>query len=180
MADVDGPEPDEPAPDESEIAPVARMAGTRKSGATSVPSASCGPAARVRGSSRGLASPRTEPSPVARSEATKAAVNNLDQTERRIGIVATVVELALTVVVVVPYLMHNHKMSSSELKTMSAVHVFLIEGIVLVRLPAARHDPEAQSSRRFRLASRRRLAGADQGARGARHRLPRLRHCGSW
>ena len=40
-------------------------------------------------------------------------------------------ELALTAIVVVPYLNHSHKVSSSELKTMSAVHVFLIEGIVL-------------------------------------------------
>jgi hypothetical protein len=67
----------------------------------------------------------------ARSEATKAAVNTLDKRERRLGIFATVAELALTALVVIPYLTHSHKPSSSELKTMSAVHVFLIEGVVL-------------------------------------------------
>jgi len=66
-----------------------------------------------------------------RSEATRAAVNYLDGRERRIGFFATIAELALTAIVVVPYLVHTHKPSSSELKTMSAVHVFLIEGLVL-------------------------------------------------
>jgi hypothetical protein len=58
-------------------------------------------------------------------------VNNLDRRERRIGFAATVFEVGLTAIVVVPYLNHHHKVSSNELKTMSAVHVFLIEGIVL-------------------------------------------------
>lgn len=70
-------------------------------------------------------------SPRARSEATKAAVNGLDRREHRLGITATVVELFLTGIVTIPYLLHFHKHSTSELKTMGAVHVFLIEGLVL-------------------------------------------------
>ena len=66
-----------------------------------------------------------------RSEAAKAEVNLLDARERRIGIIATVAELVLTAFVTVPYLFHHHKSSTSELKTNSAVHVFLIEGLVL-------------------------------------------------
>gem|GEM_PF-1309579 len=67
----------------------------------------------------------------ARSQAARAAVNNLNPFELRLGITAAVCELLLTLVVVVPYLMHNHNRSASELKTLSAVHVFLVEGIVL-------------------------------------------------
>jgi len=66
-----------------------------------------------------------------RAAAAKAVVNTLDARERRMGIAATVIELALTALVVIPYLTHSHKLSASELKTMSAVHVFLVEGIVL-------------------------------------------------
>ncbi len=66
-----------------------------------------------------------------RAAAAKAVVNTLDARERRMGIAATVIELGLTALVVVPYLTHSHKLSSSELKTMSAVHVFLVEGLVL-------------------------------------------------
>ena len=58
-------------------------------------------------------------------------MNYLDQTERRFAIMATVFELALTLVVVIPYLVHNHTKSTSDLKTLSAVHVFLVEGLVL-------------------------------------------------
>jgi len=65
------------------------------------------------------------------SDEVRVAVNTLDPFERRIGIAATIFELALTIVVVVPYLVHNHARSASDLKTMSAVHVFLLEGIVL-------------------------------------------------
>ena len=94
--------------------------------------------ARLRSGPSGRASTAAESSPdapapsaAARSEATKTAVNMLDKRERRIGFAATAAELALTAIVVVPYLTHSHKVSSSELKTMSAVHVFLIEGLVL-------------------------------------------------
>jgi len=66
-----------------------------------------------------------------RSEATKAAVNLLDARERRLGIIATVAELLLTAFVTIPYLLHHHKFSANELKTNGAVHVFLIEGLVL-------------------------------------------------
>ena len=91
---------------------------------------------RLRSGSSGrrsvaVAPAQPELSPAAKSEATKTAVNMLDPRERRLGFFATVLELALTAIVVVPYLNHSHKVSSSELKTMSAVHVFLIEGIVL-------------------------------------------------
>jgi hypothetical protein len=91
---------------------------------------------RLRSGSSGrrsvaVAPAQPELSPAAKSEATRTAVNMLDPRERRLGFFATVLELALTAIVVVPYLNHSHKVSSSELKTMSAVHVFLIEGIVL-------------------------------------------------
>ncbi len=66
-----------------------------------------------------------------RAAAAKAVVNTLDARERRMGIAATVIQLGLTALVVVPYLTHSHKLSSNELKTMSAVHVFLVEGLVL-------------------------------------------------
>src|SRR5271165_3269697 len=66
-----------------------------------------------------------------KAAATKAVVNTLDARERRMGFAATVIELGLTALVVVPYLTHNHKLSANELKTMSAVHVFLVEGVVL-------------------------------------------------
>ncbi|MFZ2059292.1 MAG: hypothetical protein WAV54_17990 [Acidimicrobiales bacterium] len=66
-----------------------------------------------------------------RSQAARTAVNKLNPFELRLGITAAVCELLLTLVVVVPYLMHNHNRSASELKTLSAVHVFLVEGIVL-------------------------------------------------
>ena len=58
-------------------------------------------------------------------------MNYLDQRERRIGITATIFEFALTLIVVVPYLTHSNNKSTSDLKTLGAVHVFLLEGIVL-------------------------------------------------
>ena len=63
------------------------------------------------------------------SDQARKAVNYLDQRERRIAVTATIFELALTMIVVVPYLAHKNK--TSDLKTMGAVHVFLFEGIVL-------------------------------------------------
>jgi hypothetical protein len=66
-----------------------------------------------------------------RSAAAKAAVNNLDARERRIGFFALAFELALTGIVVVPYLTHSVKVAKSDLKTLSAVHLFLIEGLVV-------------------------------------------------
>jgi hypothetical protein len=67
----------------------------------------------------------------ARSEATRKAVNGLDRRELRIGIVATVAEVGLTGLVTIPYLLHHHPRTASNLKTLNAVHLFLIEGIVL-------------------------------------------------
>ena len=58
-------------------------------------------------------------------------MNSLDPRERRIAITATIFELALTLIVVVPYLTHKNHQSTSDLKTLGAVHVFLFEGIVL-------------------------------------------------
>jgi hypothetical protein len=80
-----------------------------------------------------LATGAAEPvsSPSARSAAVKAAVNNIDARERRLGIFAVIFELALTAVVVIPYLTHKVKPTSDNLKTLSAVHLFAIEGLVL-------------------------------------------------
>lgn len=61
----------------------------------------------------------------------RAAVNNIDARERKIGIFAVVFELSLTAVVVIPYLTHKIKPTSDNLKTLSAVHLFLVEGLVL-------------------------------------------------
>ena len=47
------------------------------------------------------------------------------------GVVATIAELGLTALVAIPYLLHNHQRSTSELKTLGAVHIFLIEGLLL-------------------------------------------------
>ncbi len=131
MADEDEPEPDEPTPDETEAGDGATngwSAGIRhKLGAQRFlrPGTSSGRAVTGRGSRRpGL-------SATIRSDEAKAAVNNLDPRERRIAITATIFELVLTLIVVVPYLRHNHNQSTSDLKTLGAVHVFLFEGIVL-------------------------------------------------
>ncbi len=72
-----------------------------------------------------------ESSAEASSRATKAAVNGLDRREHRMGVVATIAELGLTALVAIPYLLHNHQRSTSELKTLGAVHIFLIEGLLL-------------------------------------------------
>ncbi len=74
---------------------------------------------------------RPAASATAGSDDAKAAVNYLNPRERRIAITATIFELALTLIVVVPYLMHHNNKSTSDLKTLGAVHVFLFEGIVL-------------------------------------------------
>lgn len=66
-----------------------------------------------------------------RSDTARRAVNGLQPVERRVGIFAIIAELALTALVVAPYLAHSHKASTSTLKTTSAVHIFLIEGLVL-------------------------------------------------
>jgi hypothetical protein len=70
-------------------------------------------------------------SPAERSAAVKAAVNNLNSRERQVGFVALAFELSLTALVVVPYLTHRVKLSKADLKTMSAVHLFLVEGLVV-------------------------------------------------
>ncbi len=70
--------------------------------------------------------------PAQRAAATKKAVNNLDDRERKIGFLALAFELALTAIIVVPYLTHHVKLSKANgLKTMAAVHDFLLEGIVV-------------------------------------------------
>ncbi|MGA3351733.1 MAG: hypothetical protein ABSD85_00925 [Acidimicrobiales bacterium] len=69
--------------------------------------------------------------PSQRSAAVKAAVNNLNPRERQIGFLAVAFELALTAIVVIPYLTHHVKLSKNNLKTMSAVHFFLVEGLVV-------------------------------------------------
>jgi hypothetical protein len=70
-------------------------------------------------------------SPSERSAALRGAVNNLNPRERQIGFLALAFELALTAIVVVPYLTHRVKLSRTDLKTMSAVHFFLVEGLVV-------------------------------------------------
>jgi len=70
-------------------------------------------------------------SPADRSAATRRAVNNLNPRERQFGFIALAFELGLTAIVVVPYLTHKVKLSKSDLKTLSAVHFFLVEGLVV-------------------------------------------------
>ena len=106
-------------------------AGTAGCVATSRPSASCGPSSSKRQASSAADAEDPDPSPKARSAATKAAVNNIDAREKRLGIFALIFELALTAVVVIPYLTHKVKPTPTTLKTLTAVHLFLIEGIVL-------------------------------------------------
>lgn len=113
MADEDEPELDEPAADEN---------GTGAGGISSW-------SEKVRRSFSAQRFFRPGPSTATRSDEARTAVNYLDQRERRIAVTATIFELALTMIVVVPYLTHNNK--TSDLKTMGAVHVFLFEGIVL-------------------------------------------------
>ena len=69
--------------------------------------------------------------PSARAAATKTAVNNLDKRERSLGFVSMAFALALTAIVVIPFLTHHEKPSADTLKTLSAVHFFLAEGIVV-------------------------------------------------
>ena len=64
--------------------------------------------------------------------------------ERRIGFFALAFELALTAIVVVPYLTHHVKLAKSDqLKTLGAVHVFLLEGLVVGHLLAPRQFSSA-------------------------------------
>jgi len=90
---------------------------------------------RSRTSNRGPVGAGTsdEPgqTPSARTAATKAAVNGLDKRERSLGFIAMGFALALTAIVVVPFLTHHEKPSADTLKTLSAVHYFLAEGIVV-------------------------------------------------
>jgi len=131
VADPDKVKPAEPAPDETEAGVGGadgwskRVRGNFSAGRF----LRSGPSRRrsvAEAESGGRASTAK-----GRSETARAAVNNLNPFERRLGITAAVCELLLTLVVVVPYLTHSHSRSASELKTLSAVHVFLIEGIVL-------------------------------------------------
>jgi hypothetical protein len=113
MADEDEPEHDEPTLDETEGRDVGASGWSEK----------------VRSVFGAQRFSRPGPSFTTESDRARAAVNYLDQREGRIAITATVFELALTLIVVVPYLTHSNK--SNDLKTMGAVHVFLLEGIVL-------------------------------------------------
>jgi hypothetical protein len=132
MPDHDGENPDEPVSDEAVVDGVGAKGWTDWVHRTFSAEARLGSRSSGRRSASRSAAPQEAAlSATERSEATRAAVNNLDRRERRIGFAATVFEVGLTAIVVVPYLNHHHKVSSSELKTMSAVHVFLIEGIVL-------------------------------------------------
>jgi hypothetical protein len=131
MADEDEPEPDEPTPDEAEAGVGGTDGWTERvrrgfSAQRFLRSSSSGDRSLA-----GTGSARRGLSAAARSEEIKAAVNYLDARERRIAITATMFELALTLIVVVPYLRHSQKLSTSDLKTLGAVHVFLLEGIVL-------------------------------------------------
>lgn len=125
MADQEEANPSEPAPDEGDGTKgwnewVRRNFSARRF---------LRPVPASRGSG---AANRANLSPADRSAATKAAVNNLDARERRIGFFALAFELALTAIVVVPYLTHHVKVGKSDqLKTLGAVHVFLIEGLVV-------------------------------------------------
>ena len=113
MADEDEPELDEPAADKN---------GTAAGGTS-------GWSENVRRSFSAQRFFRPGLATATSSDQARTAVNYLDQRERRIAVAATISELALTMIVVVPYLTHNNK--TSDLKTMGAVHVFLFEGLVL-------------------------------------------------
>jgi len=115
MAEEDEPEPDGLTPDESE---TGTDGGRRWS-------------EKIRSSFSAQRFFRPGSPTTTRSDEARAAVNFLDQRERRIAITATIFELALTLIVVVPYLTHSNNKSTSDLKTLGAVHVFLFEGIVL-------------------------------------------------
>ena len=130
MADEDEQEPDEPAPEDTE----AGVGGTKTWSERVRGNFGAQRFLRPRASSTrrpgGADSGRHGLSTTTSDEA-RAAVNSLDPRERRIAITATIFELALTLIVVVPYLTHKNNRSTSDLKTLGAVHVFLFEGIVL-------------------------------------------------
>lgn len=68
--------------------------------------------------------------PRQRSEAERRAVNGLEPREARFGLFAVVAEVALTLVVVVPYLLNEHKKTSGSV-TRGALYTFLVEGVIL-------------------------------------------------
>jgi len=131
MADEDEPEPDEPTPEEIEAGVGGTNGWSERVRRNFGGQRFLRPGTSGKRSLAGTDSARRGLSTRTSSDETRAAVNYLDPTERRVAIMATIFELVLTLVVVVPYLTHNHNRSTSDLKTLSAVHVFLIEGIVL-------------------------------------------------
>jgi hypothetical protein len=70
-------------------------------------------------------------SPAQRLAAKKAAVNKLDARETRFGVIALIVEMALTAIIVAPYLTHRLKPSKTDFKTLAVVHDFLFEGVAV-------------------------------------------------
>jgi hypothetical protein len=131
MADQDEPNPEERVRDEAEADAGAGTGWNNWVRRTFNSERFLRPGNSSRASAAGRNSGRAGSSAPTGSDEVRVAVNTLDPFERRIGIMATIFELALTIVVVVPYLVHNHTRSASDLKTMSAVHVFLLEGIIL-------------------------------------------------
>ncbi len=131
MADQDQAESDEPAPETT---------GGSRAGAAgwnlwvrrnfSMQRFLRPPPARPRSGS-GSESDQSDLTAAQRSAAARTAVNNLNPRERQIGYIALAFELALTAAVVIPYLTHHVKLSKNNLKTMSAVHFFLVEGLVV-------------------------------------------------
>lgn len=131
MADQEEPKPDEPSSEET----AADVGGTNGWNERVRRSFSAQrflrPGMSSQRSAAGAGSGQPRPSAATESGGTKAAVNSLDPREHRIALFATTFELVLTGVVVIPYLTHPHSRSTSDLKTLNAVHIFLIEGIVL-------------------------------------------------
>ena len=131
MADQDQIEPDEPAPERIEgsgAGPTGWNQWVRRN--FSMQRFLRPAPARPRSGSSSEPD-QSDLTPAQRSAAARAAVNNLNPRERQIGFIALAFELALTAVVVIPYLTHNIKLSKNNLKTMSAVHFFLVEGLVV-------------------------------------------------
>ena len=128
MSEQDDENPSEPAPDETVTGAGASSGWNAWVRHTFSSERFFKPAPSNRRSPAGTAS--SEPGQ-SRSAAMRAAVNNLDDRERRLGIFALAFELVLTGIIVGPYLVHHHTQSSSALKTLSAVHLFLIEGLVV-------------------------------------------------
>jgi hypothetical protein len=131
MADQDKVKPAEPAPDETEAGVGGADGWSNRVRRSFSPERFLRSGPSRRRSVPAADSGRRALTAKERSQAARTAVNNLNPFERRLGITAAVCELGLTLVVVLPYLTHSHNRSASELKTLSAAHVFLIEGIVL-------------------------------------------------